>query len=186
MKCDVLIIGAGPAGLGAAIATSKNGLKTVLIEKNTEIGHPVKTSAYTFKEVLDEWDLPKSVMEQWCDSFYVNSLHSKKEVEVNFKEDVGGYLDYPRFLAELSFKAIKTGTNINLSESASEPILDGDFVKGIITKNNKKIEANVVIDCSGPNATIGRKLGLLPNKDEIGVGIGIDYEMSNVNVRNPK
>ncbi len=186
IECDVLIIGAGPAGLGAAITTSKNGLKTILIEKNSEIGYPIKTSAYTFSGVLDDWDLPKSVMEQWCNSFYVKSTHLKKEVEVNFNKEIGGYLHYPRFLAELSFKAIKNGTKMILSESASKPILDGDHVTGIITKNNKRIESKILIDCSGPNATIGRKLNLLPKKEEIELGVGIEYEMSNVNIRNPR
>lgn len=186
IRCDVLVVGGGPAGLGAAITTSKKGLKTILIEKNSEIGSPVKTSAYTFNEVIEEWDLSKNVMEQWCNAFYVNSPHLNKEVEVNFKKDIGGYLNYPKFLAELSFKAIKNGTKIILSESAYKPILDGDTIKGILTKNNKKIESKIVIDCSGPNATIGRKLNLLPKKEEIEIGIGIEYEMSNVNVRNPK
>jgi len=186
MKCDVLVVGAGPAGLGAAITTSKNGLKTFLIEKSSEIGYPVKTSAYTFKEVLNDWGLPKKTMKQWCNSFYVNSSNLEKEVEVNFKKNIGGYLDYPKFLAELSFKAIKNGTKIILSEHASKPILDGDFVTGLMTKNNKKIESKIVIDCSGPGATIGRKLNLLPKKDEIEIGIGIEYEMSNVNIRNSK
>lgn len=186
MKCDVLVVGAGPAGLASAITTTKKGLKTILIEKSSEIGYPVKTSAYTFKEVIDDWDLSEKVMSQWCNAFYVNSLHSNREIEVKFKKDIGGYLNYPKFLAELSFKAIKNGTKILLSESASEPILDGDIVKGIMTKNNKEIHSKIVIDCSGPNATIGRKLNLLPKKEETEIGIGIEYEMSNVKVRNPK
>ncbi|HEX58897.1 MAG TPA: NAD(P)/FAD-dependent oxidoreductase [Methanomicrobia archaeon] len=38
MECDVLVVGAGPAGAVAALYCSKNGLDTVLVEKNREVG----------------------------------------------------------------------------------------------------------------------------------------------------
>lgn len=38
LKCDVLVIGGGPAGMMAAIAASECGAKTVLLERNTELG----------------------------------------------------------------------------------------------------------------------------------------------------
>ncbi len=38
LKCDVLVIGGGPAGVMAAISASEKGAKTVLLEKNSELG----------------------------------------------------------------------------------------------------------------------------------------------------
>jgi len=38
LKCDVLVIGGGPAGMMAAISASGNGAKVVLLEKNAELG----------------------------------------------------------------------------------------------------------------------------------------------------
>lgn len=38
IKCDVLVIGGGPAGMMAAVAASQNGAKVVLVEKNPELG----------------------------------------------------------------------------------------------------------------------------------------------------
>jgi len=37
IKCDVLVIGAGPAGCSAARAAAKNGADTILIEKEKQI-----------------------------------------------------------------------------------------------------------------------------------------------------
>jgi len=185
MKCDVLIIGAGPAGLAAGITTSNNGLETILVEKSSEIGYPVKTSAITWKDVIDSWKLPDKVMYQWYDSFYINSAHSKRDVEINFKEKLLGTLNHHVFLQELAFKAAQSGTKILLSEEIMEPILDGDFVVGAKT-NKKKIESKIVIDCSGPNAVIGRKMNLIPKWNEVEIGIGMEYEMTDFKVRNQK
>ena len=38
LKCDVLVVGGGPAGMMAAISASSRGAKTVLFEKNGEAG----------------------------------------------------------------------------------------------------------------------------------------------------
>jgi len=38
LKCDVLVVGGGPAGMMAAIAASEYGAKTVLVERNAEPG----------------------------------------------------------------------------------------------------------------------------------------------------
>jgi digeranylgeranylglycerophospholipid reductase len=43
IDCDVLVVGAGPAGSVAALYCSRHGLKTVLIEKNTRIGQNTST-----------------------------------------------------------------------------------------------------------------------------------------------
>ena len=38
METDVLVIGGGPAGVGAAVAAARNGAKTMLIEQNSVLG----------------------------------------------------------------------------------------------------------------------------------------------------
>jgi flavin-dependent dehydrogenase len=68
MQCDVLVVGAGPAGLGAAISSSKKGLKTILVEKSSEIGYPAKSSGLTWKKVVDYRNLPGRVISQWTSS----------------------------------------------------------------------------------------------------------------------
>ena len=42
IKCDVLVVGAGPGGSSAARASVKKGLKTIIIEEDEEVGIPVQ------------------------------------------------------------------------------------------------------------------------------------------------
>ena len=37
-ETEVLVIGGGPAGFGAAVAAARNGAKTMLIEQNSVLG----------------------------------------------------------------------------------------------------------------------------------------------------
>jgi len=184
MEYDIAIIGGGPAGLASSIITSSAGLKTILFEKSSEIGYPVKTSAFTFKEVLEFWDISNKVIIQNCDSFNIYSAHSNREVKVDFKKFIGGYLDYHNFIRELFFKSIQKGTH-TLLEKVIEPIIVNNTIKGVKTSSGKKINSKIVIDCSGPSAIIGRKMNLLPKQSEIETGIGIEFEMCNVNINNP-
>ena len=183
-KSDILVVGGGPAGLGAAITSSKKGLKTILVEKSSEIGYPAKSSAFTWKEVVENWNLPNTVMSQWIDSFYICSAHSDREVEIDFGRIVGGTLNFHIFLQELAFQAIRYGTEIVLSERVSEPVMDGDFVCGVKTEKKNEIRSKIVIDCSGPSAIIAKKVGLIPSRRNVKLGVGFEYEMLNYKVRN--
>lgn len=42
IECDVLVVGAGPAGSAAARACALSGLKTIIIDKREEVGYPVR------------------------------------------------------------------------------------------------------------------------------------------------
>jgi len=183
MECDVIVVGAGPAGLAASITAAEKGMKTVLLEKSTEIGYPVKTSALTWAEVMNSWNIPKVVMSQWYTSFFISSSYSQREVEINFKRKVCGVLNYHAFLQELAFRAAQKGVYIFLAERAIEPLIKNEKVIGVKT-DKKSINSKVVIDASGPSAIIGKKAGIIPEYKNLELGVGIEYEMTNVLLRN--
>lgn len=52
---DVAVIGAGTAGVFAAIAAAKSGAKTVLVEKNSSLGGTVTTAGVSFPGLFFAW-----------------------------------------------------------------------------------------------------------------------------------
>lgn len=52
---DILIIGGGPAGSSACIEASKAGLNTVVVERKTKIGEPVRCAGYIPSLLLNEF-----------------------------------------------------------------------------------------------------------------------------------
>jgi thioredoxin reductase (NADPH) len=62
MKCDVLVIGAGPTGLACAIEAQKAGLKVIIVDKgclvNSLFHYPANMLFFTTPELLEIGDIP--------------------------------------------------------------------------------------------------------------------------------
>ena len=54
-ESDVVVIGGGTAGVFAAIAAAKNGVKTILIEKNSTLGGTMTTGGVNFPGLFFAW-----------------------------------------------------------------------------------------------------------------------------------
>jgi len=86
MKCDVLIIGAGPAGLSSALMLSKKGFSTIILEKNKTVGPEYTkfdiTEGYKIKKILEEIGVqPQKISQQseWFSPNYSYVLDSRIE-----------------------------------------------------------------------------------------------------------
>jgi sarcosine oxidase subunit alpha len=55
---DVLVVGGGPAGLGAAIESARAGARTLLLESESTLGGRLRASGLTVRDADQEIDLP--------------------------------------------------------------------------------------------------------------------------------
>lgn len=61
MRYDVIVVGGGPGGASAAKTAAEKGLKVLLIEKRSKIGHPVRCGEGLPSNVCEEFNInPKS------------------------------------------------------------------------------------------------------------------------------
>lgn len=84
LTCDVLIVGAGPAGLSAASILSKNGFTTVVLERNKTVGNQQTsydiTEGSRIQKILNEMGikpLKKSPVSEWFSPNHNFILDSK-------------------------------------------------------------------------------------------------------------
>src|ERR1700722_593162 len=68
MRCDVVVIGAGPTGLACAIEAQKAGLKVIVVDKgclvNSLFHYPPKMVFFTTPELLEIGDIPFTTANQ--------------------------------------------------------------------------------------------------------------------------
>ena len=58
LTCDVVVVGAGPAGSMTARFAAMNGCDTILIEKRQEIGSPVRCGEGLARHFVEDTKLP--------------------------------------------------------------------------------------------------------------------------------
>ncbi len=64
LPCDILVVGAGPAGSSAATAAARAGAKTVMIEAKVRIGEQPHCGEYVPERMFGDMALPRSAVMQ--------------------------------------------------------------------------------------------------------------------------
>ncbi len=118
LENDVVIVGAGPAGLAASYYLSKAGVKTTVVEKKLSIGGGIWGGAAGYNVVVFE---DKEILD---------------EIGVTTKREGDLYTaDAIEFATALGYKAKKAGAEIfNLTE-AEDIVLKQEAIKGIVVNS---------------------------------------------------
>jgi len=179
MKCDVLIVGAGPAGSSAARAAAEKGLKVVVVECRPVVGVPVRCAEYIPGPLLGEINLGSDFVAQPVKGMRtILPDGSVKEMKAP------GYMIHrDRFDQALAKAAQDAGAEFFLSTTAREreggkvrvrKRGDGDF----------EITAKVIIGADGPFSRVGRWIGasisnLIPSA-QVRVNLALPMELTEV------
>ena len=187
VKCDVLVIGAGPAGLSAGRAAAKNGLKTIIVEEDKEIGVPVQCA-----EAIGEYlfpfmplDIPQNQliwktkgMYLWADGLAI----SKKGVMW-----AGYSVNRKNWDNWLALEARNEGAQLLLNTCLKNIEYNTNFEveKAIVFKDNKEfaIKPKYIVAADGVNSTVINCLGV---KEQYSLGHVKSFEMENLNLKYPR
>lgn len=152
--CDILIVGAGPAGSSAAIAAAEKGLKVLVVERRKTVGIPVRCAEYIPGMLLGEIGLGRG--------FVVQSVRGMKTF-ISGKEDketiAPGFIVNRDILDQcIAEAAEKAGARILLSTPALSREREGILIR-TRAGDNISVNAKVVIGADGPHSTVGRWIG---------------------------
>jgi digeranylgeranylglycerophospholipid reductase len=183
MDYDVIIVGAGPAGLSAAITLAEEKVNVLVLDRKQEIGCPKRCaeglSLRYFK--LMELD-PKS---SWAvQPMHGAQLYSPDNTSIKFKtDDAQGYvLERKMFEKELVIKAVKKGAKVLLKHQVvGAQRVDGK-VEVTVEENDeeKKYTAKMIIACDGVDSLTAKMLGLNTKLDLNETDSGYQYEMTGI------
>jgi len=175
-KYDVVVVGAGPAGIPAAINSSKYGAKTLLLEKNEVImaRKPCgeATSLNTFRDMGIE-PKPYIVLHK-----VIPRVYAPNGKYINISNAPTYSINKTMYLQELALKAAEEGAEIHVRERVEGIVRHGDQVK---VKTNREIYiARVVIGADGYNSTVARCMGVREKSEPIPTVV---YLMVNVRLQ---
>jgi digeranylgeranylglycerophospholipid reductase len=162
---DVVIVGAGPAGLALAEPLSASGLSVLVCERNAEIGLPVRTSGGSWQDALRELGLPDRLWHP-ISRLSFRSQHAHSTIE--WGDGVGCALDVTatwRYLADRARgagAAIETGTLARLQRTGELSLRSG--------AESRTVQGRLVVDATGTSSLLARQAGVHPGFERVGVG----------------
>ena len=173
---DVLIVGGGPAGLAAAEAAASQGARTLLLERQNEIGYPVHTSGGSWISDMQALGIPEHLYHPVTKVYFV-SPH--REVPLHYHPAVACVLDVRGVYQHLAGRAVAAGAAIRVRHAVEYTLLEEGHVAGVTAKNHISeridVRAAVTIDASGFSRHVGVRTDM--GKAFHRYGYGAEYDM---------
>lgn len=165
-RYDCIVVGAGPGGSWAAKHAAEAGLKVLLLEKDREVGVPVRCA-----EGVGEASL-KLVVEprpRWIASVVQGAVlvsPDGHEVVIENGTERGYVLDRKIFDYDLAMMAAEAGAEVLTKAYVYELIRPNGRVEGVRLRHLGKsydVGADIVIGADGVESRVGRWAGLRTN-----------------------
>jgi succinate dehydrogenase/fumarate reductase flavoprotein subunit len=175
-EADVVVVGGGPGGIGAAVAAARNGARTVLIERYGYLGGMGTGGLVTIIPQLTDYTGKQQIVgitQEWIDRLIARNavdMPKKEHWGSMDKELVRYYFQRSFFMTRLDrvvYAAIidaeiskfilnemvsEAGVKTYLHSWGTEPVMEGNHCKGVIFESKsgrQAVLAKVVIDSTG-------------------------------------
>jgi Dehydrogenases (flavoproteins) len=143
-EVDVLVAGAGPSGVAAAVSAARNGAKTMLLEQSGDVGGVSTNGLMSHWTGNTKGGIYEEILDRSCDDKSMRTTINPEKLKL--------------CLLELLNEA---GVTLQLYTFASDTIVENGEVKGIIIESKsgrQAIYSKVVIDATG-DGDIAAKAG---------------------------
>ena len=184
-KYDIIVVGGGPAGSMAAWEAAKNNISVCLLEKDRDIGYPVRCGEAIGHIGLSQFVKPK---DEWIAST-ISGVDlvgpNGNRVGVDFTSEHGYILNRRIFDYDLSRYAANAGAEIYTKSYVKSLIQDKDGVKGVVLDylgEEKIIYAKIVIGADGIASRVGRWAGIRTQIRMKDMESAIQYSISGIDV----
>jgi flavin-dependent dehydrogenase len=165
--CDICIVGAGTAGLTAAILAARKGFKVVVLEKENIAGPVPRGESMAHFPLVDEI-LGEGFLQEIATvrpSF--RRYHSPEDKKTTLVDVHVPYFffEWREFIDRFVQSATGAGAQIWCNSEVVEPLInENEVCNGVKYKDNigkeKELNAKVVLACDGYNSTLGSALGI--------------------------
>jgi digeranylgeranylglycerophospholipid reductase len=156
---DVIVIGAGPAGLAAAEALAARGRDVVVLEEHETVGHPVHCTGVVGREAFDELDLPRDTILGFARSAVFRAPDGLSVV-VESDRVVAAVVDRGRFDRRLAQRASRAGAVVCTSSRVGRLEVRPREVAVWVVGEDRPRRARAMVLACGARYRFNRELGL--------------------------
>ncbi|MDC1050961.1 NAD(P)/FAD-dependent oxidoreductase [Candidatus Marinimicrobia bacterium] len=182
---DVIIVGGGPSASMCAIGIAKSGYTVCILEKDRDIGMPVRCGEAIGYTGLNQFFKPK-------DSWIASNLNSVKLVapngtgiDVDFQSETGYILNRRVFDYDLSRIAVENGAEVFTKSYVTGVLKEDDYIVGVTVNymgEVKKINSKLVVGADGIESRVGRWAGIKTLVKMKDMESCVQYSVANIDV----
>jgi len=181
-EVDLLVAGAGPGGLYAAVQALKLGLTVQVFDKKTVVGVPVKCGEYfpvrkemayllpSAGDYLHVFDVPEEAVDNVCKSIRVISPKGS-EYEFDFEAYI---LDRTKLEQHMAEEVQELGGTVQLRTPVDLFAEDGNVMVGRTRED--AVKAKVIIAADGFPSKVAKSAGILTEDYMTPNNVAINYE----------
>jgi digeranylgeranylglycerophospholipid reductase len=181
---DIIVVGAGPAGSTAARFATEQGVSVLLLEKDRDVGYPVRCGEAVSKDGVEQFIEPDPKWIASTISSFILVAPDRTEVKLNFNH-VGYILERRIFDYELAKKASFAGAEILTKAYVYDLMRNSDEICGVKVEHageKKEIQCKIVIGADGVESRVGRFAGINTTTHLSDIECCIQYTVSNINL----
>ncbi len=183
-RYDLIVVGAGPAGSMCAWKAAEAGMSVLLLEKDREIGMPVRCGEGTSLKELTRF-LP--IDERWVShrTKYLKMVAPDGTKVLVNTDDLGGILDRRLFDAELARRAGEAGAEIWTRAYVCGLEISNGTVTGVrMVRQGRElsIASRIVVGADGVESRVGRMAGIKTHVAPKDMDVCYQMTLANVDV----
>ena len=181
---DIVVVGAGPAGSIASKFAAEQGVTVLMLEKDRDVGYPVRCGEAVSMAGLEEFIKPDSKWIATEISKFTFISPDKTVIDVPF-EGKGCILERKIFDYELANQAAKVGTDILTRAYVNGLIIENNKIAGVkyeFRGEQKEVKSKLVIAADGVESRVGRWAGLKTHSDFRDMESGIQVTATGIDI----
>jgi uncharacterized FAD-dependent dehydrogenase len=168
---EVIIVGAGPAGLFAALRLIELGIRPVIIERGRDVSSRKKDIARISREQIVDPDSNYCFGEGGAGTYSDGKLYTRSKkrgdntrvLELLCLHGADSRILYeahphlgtdklPRIISGIRQSILRAGGHFMLEKKVTDLLIEGDVIKGVMTSDNEKYRSPYVILATGHSA----------------------------------
>jgi geranylgeranyl reductase family protein len=180
---DILVVGAGPAGLSAATRLADSGFAVAVLEEHEQVGHPVNCSGILGLEAFERFDLPARLTRHTLSEIEFVSPRGERWAfacdrplaRVVLRSDLDSYLGERAKAAGVEIRLRQRATEVHRTETGVAVTVKSDGVETLWCR--------ALVVATGAGMPLLKKLGFdeLP-ETLLGVQTEVDFHAEKVEV----